>query len=47
VPNPFSRVTIEYLPPRWVARDATRDQMEGMADEIGRELRELEGRLGP
>jgi hypothetical protein len=46
VPNPFSRVTIEYLPPRWVARDATRGHMEGMAVEIGRELRELEGRLG-
>ena len=35
VPRPFSTVTIRYLEPRWVHRDASRSDLERMAEEIG------------
>jgi len=44
VPRPFSTVTIDYLPPRFVSRDATRSDLEVMASEIGGKLNELAGR---
>lgn len=47
LPRPFSTIRIEYLPPRWVARDATREELEAMADDLGRALNEGERRLNP
>ena len=47
VPRPLSQITIEYLPPRFVPRDATREQLEKMAADIGRDLNELGRRLDP
>ena len=44
VPRPFSTVTIDYLPPRFVSREATRSDLEVMASEIGGKLNELAGR---
>ena len=38
VPRPFSKITIEYLPPRYVPRDATREDLAVMAEEIGADL---------
>jgi lysophospholipid acyltransferase (LPLAT)-like uncharacterized protein len=42
VPKPFSRVRIEYLPPRFVPRDASRRELEtlaeGLAGDLGREV---------
>ena len=38
VPKPFSTITIEYLPPRHVARDASRETLDSIATEIGDEL---------
>ena len=47
VPNPLSTVEVEYLPPRFVPREATRADLESMALEIGTALstrtRELSG----
>lgn len=40
VPRPFSTVTIEYLPPRVVPREATRAELSVMAKEIGDTLNE-------
>ena len=45
VPQPLSTVEIEYLPPRWVPREATREDMEAMAAEIGSDLNDLTRRL--
>jgi lysophospholipid acyltransferase (LPLAT)-like uncharacterized protein len=45
VPEPFSRIQIEYLPPRYVPRRASRSELEQMAEGIGRELNELTARL--
>lgn len=45
VPRPFSRITIEYLPPRFVSREATRGDLEAMAAEIGAELNALGARF--
>ncbi len=45
VPKPLSRLTIEYLPPTFVPRDAGRAELETMASELGRALNDLEGRL--
>jgi len=39
VPKPFSTVEVEYLPPRFVPREATRVEIEAMALEIGEALR--------
>ena len=47
VPRPLSRITIEYLPPRFAPRSATREQLEKMAADIGRDLNELGRRLDP
>jgi lysophospholipid acyltransferase (LPLAT)-like uncharacterized protein len=48
VPKPFSTVRIGYLPPRLVPRDASRAELERLADEIGADLDTLTGRLsGP
>ena len=47
VPKPLARITIEYLPPRFVPRDASRADMERMAGEIGAELNALTERLNP
>jgi len=41
VPRPFSRVRIVYGEPRWVSREAGREALDGMAEEIGRELDRL------
>jgi lysophospholipid acyltransferase (LPLAT)-like uncharacterized protein len=45
VPAPWSHVAIEYLPPRYVPREATRSDLERMATAIGVELNALEERL--
>ena len=45
VPQPLSEITIEYLPPRWVPRDAGRADLDALAAEIGAALNELERRL--
>ncbi len=45
VPRPFSRVRVGYLPPRTVPREATRNDLEKMADEIASELNALSERL--
>jgi hypothetical protein len=47
IPRPFSEITIEYLPPRHVPRDAGRGELERLAAEIGVELNALERRLNP
>lgn len=46
VPEPFSTIEIEYLPPRYVPRPTTRVQLEEMAAEIGAELADATSRLG-
>lgn len=35
VPHPLSRIRIEYGAPRWVPRDATREDLDAMAAEMG------------
>jgi lysophospholipid acyltransferase (LPLAT)-like uncharacterized protein len=40
IPKPFARVRIRYLPPRFVARDASRPALEALAAELGAELNE-------
>jgi len=47
VPKPLSTITIEYLPPRFVPRSATREELERLAAEIGSDLNELTVRLDP
>lgn len=47
VPKPLARITIEYLTPRLVPRDATRDDMAAMAREIESELNAATERLNP
>ena len=42
LPRPFSTIRIEYLEPRLVGREASRDDLERMADEIGAQLNERE-----
>jgi len=46
VPRPFSRIRIEYGPPRWVPRDADRGTLDAMSLDIGAELDALSGRTG-
>jgi lysophospholipid acyltransferase (LPLAT)-like uncharacterized protein len=38
VPKPFSTVRIEYLAPRFVARDASRSDLEGLATSLAADL---------
>jgi lysophospholipid acyltransferase (LPLAT)-like uncharacterized protein len=45
VPRPLSTVRVEYLSPRYVPRDASRDDLESMAAVIASELDALTGRL--
>jgi len=45
VPEPLSTIEIEYLPPRFVSRGATRVELETMAAEIGTDLNALTQRL--
>lgn len=45
VPEPLSTIEIEYLPPRFVPREATRPEIETMAREIGGDLNALTARL--
>jgi lysophospholipid acyltransferase (LPLAT)-like uncharacterized protein len=45
VPKPFSTVTIEYLAPRLVPRDSTRDDLDLIAREIGGSLNACTERL--
>lgn len=48
VPEPLSTIEVEYLPPRYVPREATRMDLEAMARELGLALNELTGRMpGP
>jgi lysophospholipid acyltransferase (LPLAT)-like uncharacterized protein len=45
VPRPFSKITIEYLAPRFVPREAGRGEIEEMAASLGDELNRAEERL--
>lgn len=45
VPKPFARVCVEYLPPRFVERAATREALAAEAAAIGRALDAAEARL--
>ena len=45
VPKPLSTVRIQYLAPRFVRRNAARDDLERLAMEIGSELNTLTARL--
>lgn len=48
VPSPLSTIEIEYLPPHFVPREATRSEIETMAGEIGAALNAATQRLpGP
>ena len=40
LPRPFSRIRIEYLEPRTVPREASREELERIAEEIGAALNE-------
>ena len=43
VPRPFSTVTLEYLEPRMVAREASRADLEALGAEIAADLNAAEG----
>ena len=47
VPKPLSKIRIEYLPPRYVKRGATRDELSRLAREIGADLNAATSRLNP
>ena len=47
VPRPFSSISVEYLRPRFVPRDAEREDLEALAAELGRDLNECTARLNP
>ncbi len=47
VPKPLSRVRLEYLPARFVRRDADRAELVRMSTEIGQDLNALTARLNP
>ena len=47
VPKPLSRVWLEYLPARFVRRDADRAELARISTEIGRDLNALTARLNP
>ncbi len=44
VPKPLSSVRLEYLPPRFVPRDADRAELVRMSTEIGQDLNALTAR---
>lgn len=46
VPGPLSKVEVEYLPPRFVPREASRDDLAALAREIGAGLNEATHRIG-
>ena len=46
VPQPFSTVRVEYLPPRHVPRNASRSELATLAGRIGAELDAVTSRLG-
>jgi lysophospholipid acyltransferase (LPLAT)-like uncharacterized protein len=46
IPKPFSKVSVEYLPPTFVPRDASRRDLEELAAQIGNELNSVSQRLG-
>jgi lysophospholipid acyltransferase (LPLAT)-like uncharacterized protein len=46
IPQPFSRVTIEYGEPVWVPRDADEAALEVIARDVERRMREMRTRLG-
>lgn len=41
VPRPFARIHIEYGAPWWIPRDATREELDALAGQVGAELRAL------
>ena len=43
LPRPFSQIRIEYLEPRTIPRDASREDLDRIADEIGTALNERDG----
>jgi len=45
VPWPLSKVVVEYLPPRFIPREASRDDLAKLSREIGGELNEATRRL--
>lgn len=45
VPKPFSQIQIQYLEPRFVPKDSSRADLEGLAEEIGGQLRAASARL--
>jgi hypothetical protein len=47
IPKPFSKIRIRYGPPRWVPRDATEEEMRGVARELEEELRAFTLDLSP
>ena len=47
VPKPLSRVRLEYLPPRFVPRDADRAELLRLSTEIGQDLNATTARLNP
>jgi lysophospholipid acyltransferase (LPLAT)-like uncharacterized protein len=47
VPKPLSKIRLEYLPPRFVRRGATRADLERLGREIGDDLNALTARLNP
>jgi len=47
VPKPLSRVWLEYLPARFVRRDADRAELVRISTEIGHDLNALTARLNP
>jgi lysophospholipid acyltransferase (LPLAT)-like uncharacterized protein len=46
VPKPFAEVRIQYLPPRLVTRDASREELDALAAALGDELNTVGARLG-
>ena len=47
VPRPLSKIRLQYLPPRFVCRDADDTELDRMSAEIGDELNALTARLNP
>lgn len=47
IPKPFSSIRIKYNPPRWVPRDATEEDRERIATELGQELKKITLDLNP
>jgi len=45
VPKPFSQIHVQYLHPRFVPKDASRADLEGLAKEIGAQLETVSASL--